>query len=112
MELRTDQVWAIPKRWQGDTARQLLVPAGTLEVADSPEGRLVHSVFGRWRTTADGTDDLTALIPDGPDGVTGWSGRRSPRTPGPAPSSPTGCGWRPAGQPWLRSASTGRSGPG
>jgi superfamily II DNA/RNA helicase len=84
MGLRTDQVWAIPQRWQGNTARQLLVPAGALDVADSPEGRVVHSVFGRWRAVADGTDgtdDLTALLPDGPDGVVGWGGQRQASAP-------------------------------
>lgn len=79
MGLRTKQVWADPQRWQGNTVRQLLVPAGPLEMSEGPEGRAVHNRFGRWHASSQGTTSLSAELPNSTDGTVTWKGpqRRS-----------------------------------
>lgn len=74
MRLRTKQVWAISQRWQGNTVRQLLVPAGHLDVDEDPEGRFVHNPYGRWPIAVDETSRLVAQMPDGENGTVSWRG--------------------------------------
>lgn len=81
MELQTEQVWAAPQRWAGNTVSQLLVPAGALQVSEDTDGRFVHNVYGRWDIVGDETAVLNPQLPDGPGSTVGWKGPRQLSTP-------------------------------
>ncbi|ULR47855.1 DEAD/DEAH box helicase family protein [Streptomyces deccanensis] len=75
MGLRTQELWAAARQWSGNTVRQLLVPAGDLQVSDTPEGQFVYNSFGRWAVARDETVAvLSATLPDGGEGVVAWRG--------------------------------------
>ncbi|MEU3511310.1 DEAD/DEAH box helicase family protein [Streptomyces longwoodensis] len=79
--LRTEQVWAAPRKWQGNTVSQLLVPAGPLTLAEESGSRFVHNPSGRWPAAAGTADALAALVPDGVDGAVDWIGPQQLSTP-------------------------------
>ncbi|MFC8360822.1 DEAD/DEAH box helicase [Streptomyces griseorubiginosus] len=75
MGLRTQELWAVAQQWSGNTVRQLLVPAGDLQVIDTPEGQFVCNPFGRWIVARNETvAALSATLPDGGEGVVAWRG--------------------------------------
>ncbi|WP_265690734.1 DEAD/DEAH box helicase family protein [Streptomyces griseolus] len=79
--LRTDDVWAVPQRWQGNMVSQLLVPAGSLSLGEESESRVVHNAFGRWPTAAGQADNLTAHLPDSLNGEAQWVGPQKASAP-------------------------------
>ncbi|MEU5281724.1 DEAD/DEAH box helicase family protein [Streptomyces asoensis] len=74
MGLRTEQLWAAAQQWAGNTVRQLLVPAGDLQVSDGPDGPFVHNAFGRWEIAREGAATLSAELPGGGEGAVSWRG--------------------------------------
>lgn len=82
MGLRTQELWAVAQQWSGNTVRQLLVPAGDLQVIDKPEGQFVCNSFGRWTVARDETVAvLSATLPDGGEGLVAWGGPQELLTP-------------------------------
>ncbi|PPK63335.1 DEAD/DEAH box helicase family protein [Actinokineospora auranticolor] len=67
MKVKTSHVWADVERVVGNDVRQLLVPAGTLEVSKDEEELWVANSSGRWpahRTAqSDLSAPLTAVVP-------------------------------------------------
>jgi superfamily II DNA or RNA helicase len=67
MHISTARVWARPLTVEQNTVRQLLVEAGTLDIAESEEVLTVANKYGVWPANRNATpsDDgpLTAIIP-------------------------------------------------
>ncbi|WP_324615747.1 DEAD/DEAH box helicase [Streptomyces sp. NRRL F-4707] len=74
MGWQTEPLWAAARQWSGNTVRQLLVPAGPLQVEEGPEGSFVHNCFGRWNVVDDQAGPLGAQLPDGTGGMVSWRG--------------------------------------
>lgn len=85
MALTTARVWTSDLIVAGNTARQLLVPNGSLDVLGEGERLTVSNRFGRWRATHDTTEvagDLAAVLPRlSSSGRVSWVGNRLPFTP-------------------------------
>ncbi|WP_327167152.1 DEAD/DEAH box helicase [Streptomyces subrutilus] len=75
MNMKTPPVWARDRRFESNKVRQLLVPAGDLEVLEQDGTLQVSSVFGCWPACHAGqeTETLTAVLPAG-DGDVVWRG--------------------------------------
>ncbi|MFB7379796.1 DEAD/DEAH box helicase [Kitasatospora purpeofusca] len=104
---KTSQVWAAPTKWEKNTVRQLLVPAGDLDVEEADGERRLRGLFGSWPSaeatedTPDGAGVLTAVIPAGaPSGEVTWIGERSQTGPDAVRHSLRGSiGYHPHGEP-------------
>lgn len=100
-------VWAEPTKYERNSVRQLLVPAGELDVEDTGGTKRVHGVFGSWPVarTAEGAlgevNALTAVIPAGSSsGEVTWLGKRDQMGPDAVRQSLRGSiGYRPYGEP-------------
>ncbi|MFH8349606.1 DEAD/DEAH box helicase family protein [Streptomyces sp. NPDC018045] len=88
--LQTPQLWAVPQQWEGNTARQLLVPAGPLQASESREGRCVHNAFGRWEVGDAGAAVLSARLPVDGEGAVSWCGPQELLAPQAVPESYAG----------------------
>ena len=102
MNVNTQSVWADEGRFENNKVRQLLVPAGELEVAEGDVTLRVSSVYGSWPAAraADATQLLTAVLPRRAAGRVTWQGSRSPAGPGAVVRSYRGAiGFRPHEEP-------------
>lgn len=84
--IRTGNVWASPREIAGNRVRQLLVPAGKLELDGDPAERTASNAFGVWPTaapgrTADGPLALQVSPATSRATPAVWLGRREPRQP-------------------------------
>jgi superfamily II DNA or RNA helicase len=84
----TPAVWAAASGFEKNKVRQLLVPAGELDLADDEGGARLGSVFGSWAVARPGEDPggagegLTAVLPGGTGpGEVSWRGDRSQTGP-------------------------------
>jgi len=79
VQIETDAVWAKELRIAKNVVRQLLVPAGLLQVVDTDADRFLENSFGRWLVTDNpgDHDQLTASLGrSGAEAVT-WMGGRT-----------------------------------
>ncbi|MCX4808927.1 DEAD/DEAH box helicase family protein [Streptomyces sp. NBC_01214] len=84
MNVTTPPMWADDQRFEANKVRQLLIPAGGLEVSGQNRTLQVSSVFGRWSACPagqePGPETLTAVLPAG-DGDVAWHGSLQAHVP-------------------------------
>ncbi|MEU9979379.1 DEAD/DEAH box helicase family protein [Streptomyces sp. NPDC051014] len=102
MNVSTKPVW-VEERFEGNKVRQLLVPAGTLEITDEDGLLCVSNVYGSWpavRTAAEAADGLTAVLPSRSGREVRWQNNQTAPSPQAVVESyREAIGFRPYGEP-------------